>query len=157
MHIDSDLAAFLTSPVMIILGTCNAHGSPDIGRGVGARVDSSGATVDVVVSGWQWPGTVANVRNSGRAAVTFARPSDYVTYQVKGRAHIVEYDAVASAICSRYIPKITDVLCGLGLEQRLIADWLTDREAVLIRLGLETAFVQTPGPKAGSPIAAHGC
>src|SRR3569833_1882793 len=103
MQIDSELAAFLSSPVMIILGTCDAHGNPEIGRGIGARVDSSGAAVDVVVSSWQWPGTVANVRNSERAAITFARPSDYVTYQVKGRAQFAEYDAAASAICSRYI------------------------------------------------------
>ena len=156
MQIESELGAFLTSPVMIILGTCDAHGSPDIGRGVGARIDGGGATVDVVVSSWQWPGTVANVRNSGRAAITFARPSDYVTYQVKGRAQIVEYDAAASAICSQYIPSITHVLCSLGLERRLIADWLTDRDAVLIRLCIEAVFVQTPGAKAGSPIAAHG-
>ncbi len=156
MQIDSELATFLTSPVMIILGTCDAHGSPDIGRGVGTRVDGGGATVEVVVSGWQWPGTVANVRNSGRAAITFARPSDYVTYQVKGRAQIGEYDASAAAICSRYVHDITNVLCELGLERGLISDWLTDRDAVLIRLGIEAVFVQTPGPKAGRLMATHG-
>ena len=153
MRIDSELAAFLSSPVMIILGSRDAQGGPDIGRGVGARVDSEAGVLEVVLSGWQWPGTVANVRNSGRAAVTFARPHDYVTYQIKGSAQIVEIDAGALLLSSRYIDEITAVLCELGLERRLIAHWLTQREAVVVRLPIESVFIQTPGSKAGHLIA----
>src|SRR5262245_26107847 len=76
MRIDNELATFLSSPVMTILGTCDTHGSPEIGRGVGSRVDSETGLLEVVLSSWQWPGTVANVRSHGRAAVTFARPHD---------------------------------------------------------------------------------
>ena len=153
MRIDNELATFLSSPVMTILGTCDAHGSPEIGRGVGARVDGKIGLLEVVLSSWQWPGTVANVRNNGRAAVTFARPHDYVTYQVKGPAQIVEPDAHALMLSSRYINEITAVLCQLGLERRQIEHWLTQREAVLLRLPIESVFIQTPGAKAGSLIA----
>ena len=153
MRIDNELATFLSSPVMTILGTCDAQGSPEIGRGVGARVDSETGVLEVVLSSWQWPGTVANVRNNGRAAVTFARPHDYVTYQVKGPAQFVEPDAQALLLSSRYINDITVVLCQLGLERRQIDHWLTHREPVVVRLPIESVFIQTPGSKAGRLIA----
>lgn len=156
MRIDNELAAFLSSPVMIILGTCDAHGSPDIGRGAGARVDGESGLLDVILSSWQWPGTVANLRNNGRAAITFARPHDYVTYQVKGTAQLVEPDAQALLLSTRYINDITAVLCELGLERRLIADWLTQREAMMVRLAIESVFIQTPGSKAGRLVASAG-
>ena len=153
MKIGSDLATFLTSPVMIILGTCDTHGHPDIGRGVGARVDGDTGLLEVILSAWQWPGTIANILDNGRAAITFARPNDYVTYQLKGPAQIAEPDPQALTLSARYINQITDLLCELGLERRLIADWLTQRDAALIRMTIENVFVQTPGSKAGSLIA----
>lgn len=153
MKIGTELATFLSSPVMIILGTCDAHGSPDIGRGVGARVDGDSGLLEVILSSWQWPGTVANVRDNGRAAITFARPKDYLTYQIKGPAQIVEPDTQALGLSSTYIDEITRVLCELGLERRHIAHWLTQRDAVTIRLSIETVFDQTPGSKAGRLIA----
>jgi hypothetical protein len=153
MKIGSELATFLSSPVLIILGTCDAHGSPDIGRGVGTRVDSDTGLLEVVLSGWQWPRTVANVRDNGRAAITFARPNDYVTYQLKGPAQVVEPDAQALVLSLQYISQITEVLCKLGLERRLITHWLTQRDAMLLRMRIESVFVQTPGAKAGRLIA----
>lgn len=153
MKLGSDLATFLSSPVMIILGTCDTRHRPDIGRGVGARVDSEAGLLEVILSAWQWPGTVANIRDNGRAAITFARPNDYVTYQVKGPAQIADPDPQALTLSTRYINKVTDVLCELGLERRLITDWLTQRDAVIIRQTIESVFVQTPGSKAGSLIA----
>lgn len=57
MKIGSDLATFLSSPVMIILGTCDVRGRPDIGRGVGARVDSEGGLLEVMLSANRTPCT----------------------------------------------------------------------------------------------------
>jgi hypothetical protein len=153
MRIGSELATFLSSPVMIILGSCDARGAPDIGRGVGARVDTETGLLEVILSGWQWPETVANVRANARAAITFARPNDYVTYQLKGPAQIVEPDAQALEISSRYIGDITQLLCALGLERQLIVGWLTQRDAVILRMRIESVFVQTPGSRAGQLIA----
>lgn len=152
MRIGDELAEFLTSPVMIILGTCDADGRPDIGRGVGARLDRSRGVVDVLVSGWQWPGTIANIRTQGRAAITFARPTDYVTYQLKGRAGVGEPDGGMLALSACYITAITASLCELGLSRQLIDGWLTHRDAVLLRMHADAVYVQTPGAKAGQPV-----
>src|SRR5690348_8560961 len=109
MQIGRELIAFLTSPVMVIVGTVDGNGRPDIGRGMGARVAADHETLDLVISAWQWPGTAANLRTGGRAAITFSRPSDYVSYQLKGRARIVEADADAIQLSRRYMSDISGV------------------------------------------------
>jgi hypothetical protein len=74
--IEVALAAFLESPVMIIVGSCDDGLLPQIARAAGAIVDRAKGRVDLIVSSWQWPQTIANVRRNGRLAVTFARPAD---------------------------------------------------------------------------------
>lgn len=149
MSIDPALASFLASPVTIIVGTGDGEGRPEIGRAVGARVEPGGEVVELVVSSWQWPGTAGNLRASGRAAATFARPSDYVCYQVRGRATIHSADAADVALSDRYMTAILAELERLGLAPELAAPWLTNRDAVLIRIQAEEIYLQTPGAKAG--------
>jgi hypothetical protein len=40
----------------------------------------------------------------------------------------------------------------LGLEKRIVAPWLVDRDLVALRLTVHESFVQTPGAKAGQRI-----
>lgn len=152
MLIDRELAAFLTSPVMIIVGTSDQHGKPEIGRGVGAKVDAAAGAVELVLSAWQWPGTVENLRANGRVAVTFARPSDYVSYQVKGRATVRSVQAGDIVLSEGYMAGIVAALGDLGLAPGLAAPWLTNREAVVARILLAEIYVQTPGPQAGTAL-----
>lgn len=149
---DAELAAFLASPVMIIMGTCGDGNAPEIGRAVGAGVDGETGRLRLVLSAWQWPRTVENLRKSGRIAVTFARPSDYVSYQVKGRATVHPADAEDLALSDRYRAAILEVLMGLGLDRRLALPWLGTRDRVVIGVDVEAVYVQTPGPKAGRQL-----
>jgi hypothetical protein len=152
MQIDPELASFLSSPVMIIIGTSSAQNQPEIARAVGARIDAAAGVADLVVSAWQWPHTLLNLKSNHRIAVTFARPSDYVSFQVKGRAAVHPADAGDLLLAQRYMADIAAVLGGLGLDRRLVGPWLTDREAVRIRVDIDAVFVQTPGPKAGQQL-----
>lgn len=154
MKLDADLAAFLASPVMIIIGTSDAGGRPEIARAVGARIEADAGVVELVVSAWQWPATVANLRRSERIAVTFARPSDYVSYQVKGDATIRPAGAEDLDLARRYMTAIVDVLDGLGLDRRLAAPWVTDQDAVVARFRVQALYVQTPGARAGQEVPA---
>ena len=154
MVIDAELASFMESAVMIIVGTCDNALRPQIGRAVGAIVDQATGGVDLIVSDWQWPETIANVRRNGRLAVTFARPSDYVSYQVKGRATVITAAASDRACAARYVRAMTAILVGNGLDVRVTAPWLVDREPVALRLVAEMIFVQTPGDKAGKMLGA---
>lgn len=149
MMTQPDLAAFLMSPVMIILGSADSSLCPEIARAVGASVRADKSEVELMVSRWQWPQTVRNVEANGRLAVTFARPSDYVSYQVKGEARVITASAENIALSARYRESIAATLEGLGLEPATIAPWLVDRDLVALRLSVREIFVQTPGAEAG--------
>ena len=154
--IDAELAAFLESPVMIILGT-GAEGVPEIGRGLGASVDEGGEALHVMVSAWQWPETVANARANGRIAATFARPADYVAYQVKGRVDLIAPPTPALHACAmRYAASIAEALAELGQPPDRTAPWRSERDLMALRIRPEQVFVQTPGPRAGSLLAGGG-
>lgn len=152
MQISQDIAAFMTSPVMIVLGTSDDALQPAIGRSVGALVRSGEGCIDLMVSEWQWPATVANVRANGRFAATFARPSDYVSFQLKGRAAILPAEAEHLASAARYVETITATLQGLGLDSRIVTPWFVNRDLVAVRLSVDEIFVQTPGAKAGQLV-----
>ncbi|MFC3225698.1 hypothetical protein ACFOGJ_00550 [Marinibaculum pumilum] len=153
MQLDAERAAFVASPVMIVIGTCDAELRPEIGRGLGARIAADGI-VEIVLSGWQWPATLDNLRRTGQAAATFARPSDYVAYQVKGSAALRPADAADLAHAERYMAAIDAELQGLGLPQAVIAPWLVCRDPAVLRLTPARVFVQTPGAQAGRPLDA---
>src|SRR6202161_3469228 len=130
--IDAALATFLESPVMIIVGSCDDSLLPQVARAAGAVVDRATGRIDLIVSGWQWPQTIANVGRTGRLSVTFAPPAAH-----RQRAQ-------------HYIEAMTETFAGLGLDQAVAAPWLVDLEPQVLRLAVETIFVQTPGEKAGS-------
>jgi hypothetical protein len=152
MVIHRDLAGFLESPVMIILGTADGLLRPNIGRGVGASVISLKGRVDVIVSNRQWPLTVENVRTNGKLAVTFARPQDYVSYQLKGFASVHDASPPHLARLRQYIAAVSAVLVGLGLEDWVAAQWFADEDPLVLSLAVESIYVQTPGRQAGRTL-----
>ncbi len=149
--LDHELAAFIESPVMQIIGTADADNRPEVGRGVGAW-PLDGRRIAIVVSAWQWPGTVANLRENGMIAATFSRPSDYVTYQIKGRAEVRDAAAAEIERSERYMVAMVSALMRLGIAPDIIAPWLTHRDARLVTIDVASVFVQTPGAKAGSKL-----
>lgn len=155
MRIGAELARFLEGPVMIILGSVDRAGRPEVGRAVGARVAAAPGRVDLVVSAWQWAGTVSNARASGRLAATFSRPADYETYQLKGRVGLRDADEDDLRLAEGYRARTRAALETLGLSPGLTDHWLTARDPVVLRLGVEEVFVQTPGPRAGAAVDAR--
>ncbi|OAP36648.1 hypothetical protein AU381_19370 [Sinorhizobium glycinis] len=150
--IEEDLASFIESPVMQIVGTADEALKPEIGRGAGAWASADRRRVFLVLSAWQWPGTVANLKANGRVAVTFARPADYVSYQVKGAATL--QSAVADEIdrSARYLAEMVSTLMRLGIPAEVIAPWLSNRDPFLVGIEVSDIFLQTPGAKAGTRL-----
>ncbi len=152
VEIGEAFARFLTSPVMVIVGSRDAAFRAEIGRAVGVRV--AGDAVELMISRWQWPGTAANLSANGALAATFARPTDYVTCQLKGRATVREAAAVDRALAAAYVADVTAALCDLGLVPGVITPWLCDRDLVVARFAVAEAYTQTPGARAGAPLEA---
>ena len=140
---------------MCIIAGVDEHGRPSAGRGIGFQVLEDRETVDVVFSAWQWPRLEASIRQTGRLAVTFVHPSDYVTFQVKGSAAIRATGDDDLARADRFMADARGELEALGVPPAIIAPWLTAREARVVRLGVSEIYVQTPGPQAGMLVGAR--
>jgi len=152
LMIEEDLARFIESPVMQIIGTADEVLKPEIGRGAGAWASPDRRMIHVVLSAWQWPGTVANLKANGRVAVTFSRPADYVSYQVKGEATLRAAEAEEIDRSGRYLIGMVSTLMRLGIAAEIISPWLSNRDPVLASIAVSDIFLQTPGAKAGSRL-----
>ncbi len=147
--IDDALAAFVQSPVMIIVGTRDPHYRPEIARAVGASVHPEGV-IDLLVSEWQWPETIENLRAVPWIAVTFSRPTDYVTYQIKGSVRELRSPTSSEVEHALgYVAATRRELASLGIDPRVSEAWQCVRELVVVRVGADAVFHQTPGPQAG--------
>jgi hypothetical protein len=140
--------------VMMIVGTRDGQNRPDIGRGVGCRVLPGRDRIEVLVSGWQWAGTVANIRETEEAAFTFVRPADYRAYQVKGRASLRDCTPEDITLCERYIATVTAALAEQGVPDAMTAAWLTPRDIVAATVEISGVSIKTPGHQAGMVIGA---
>lgn len=148
------MIAFVQEPVMIILAVKDTAGRPTIARGVGARPSEAGDLVDVFVSRAQWPDLIAGCAAGAPLAVTFCRPANYRTYQIKGP--VLETGDIAPddhALSRRYMEAMRAALIALGVRDRQIDFWITDRDLVRVRFVPSAAFTQTPGPDAGRILA----
>lgn len=151
MILDEERRAFFVSPVMIVVAACGAELRPSIARALGARL-GDGDVVEIVVSRWQWPMLVDDVARRGDIAVTFVRPSDYVTYQAKGRGRVRAAAPDDLALAERYVGTVSATLSSLGVPASVMAPWLVPRDLVVITVAFEAVYVQTPGATAGSRL-----
>jgi hypothetical protein len=151
MQLTSEMLDFLSSPVLLLVGAADEHRRPAMGRALGV-IARAADEVDVVLSRWQWPEVVRNIASSGRLALTAARASDYVTYQLKGPAIVRRADAEELACAERYWTAITETLSGDNVPAYIVAQWAPNRDMVAARLLVTEAYVQTPGPLAGTSL-----
>lgn len=155
MRLDDELLDFLQRPLMCIIAAVDGEGRPSAGRGVGFHVLDDRETIDVIFSAWQWPRLESSVRQTGRIAVTFVSPSDYMTFQIKGTAAMRETEAADLDHADRFITDATQALASLGVAPAIIAPWLAARDAKVARLCASEIYIQTPGPHAGMSAGAR--
>ncbi|MEZ2132893.1 MULTISPECIES: pyridoxamine 5'-phosphate oxidase family protein [unclassified Sinorhizobium] len=155
MRLDDRLLDFLNRPLMCIIAVADETGRPSAGRGVGFHLLEDRETIDVIFSAWQWPRLEIGIRQNGRIAATFVSPSDYVSFQLKGTATMRDTETPDLDRADRFMTAATDELESLGVPRRLIAPWLTAREARVARLVISEIYVQTPGPLAGMLAGTH--
>lgn len=151
--IDDELAAFIEGQVMIIASSRNRLMRAAIARLVGTRRLAGSGLLDGFVSRAQWPGLPEDLAAGGPLAVTFCRPQDYLTYQLKGQVKDIAPASDEEAGFARgYIARMSAALQRLGVPARQCAAWFCDADLIRIRYEPVAVFLQTPGPAAGSPL-----
>lgn len=148
-----ELAAFCESGISVVVGTRRADGWPVPVHARGCRVD--GATLRVLVQRSEGgPVLDALVARAG-VAVTFSRPADHRSIQLKAlRAEVQAVEAADVAHVERQLAAYRDALAAVGYLPSFLVSFTAhdaaDLAAIVFRP--EEAFVQTPGPGAGSAL-----
>lgn len=155
LQLAAEQLALLARGVGVSVASRDVSHLPDLVRAVGHRVEPSGEIV-VFLSRIDGAGVLANLRANGAVAVVFSQPSTHRTLQLKATRVVI--DAVGGAdfdTVARCREAMIAELVGLGyareVGQRLLA--CEPDELVALRFVPESAFDQTPGPKAGAPVA----
>jgi hypothetical protein len=157
VSIDDQLKAFLEGPVSIVVGTRDSRMAPEITRAWGARVLEDRRVSMCVPLGTSRK-TLDNIESNGDIAATFALPTDYRAFQLKGvRATICEPDAEDITAVERHREGFSTVNIPLGqtrerLEGFFRAEMETSPVLVKIVFTAEQIFDQTPGPGAGKNV-----
>ena len=82
--VPADLVEFLESGVSILVGTRDAEGRPEVARGVGASLAPGRDAMTLYLQQVWGARALANLRATRELAVTFSRPLDNLSVQLKG-------------------------------------------------------------------------
>jgi hypothetical protein len=150
--IDHELAGFLEEGLGIHVGTRDERLRPAGSRAIAARIEHGGRQLVVYLPATGADRLRPHLEANGQAAVTFGRPVDERSCQVKG----VFVDAWEATAEER--PLVVGQREGflrqlelIGIPRLVAAGWVA-WPAVAIRLKVTAVFEQTPGPDAGYPI-----
>ena len=158
MLLPDDLVHMADTGVIVIIGTRDADGVPEVSRGWGVRVLPDSGALEICVSSRVCGRTLDNLADNQQIAVTITSPSTYRSFQVKGRAIATRSITPADLErIARHQRAFTDEVVAVGMPEpsavRLSSIEMEDApEITNIRVLVEAVFNQTPGPGAGSRL-----
>jgi hypothetical protein len=136
----------------ILVGTRDATLTPEITRGWGLTVLPDGHTIDVCVSLTAGVKTLDNLRDHEGVALTLHHTATYKTVQLKGRfLESGEPTAQDWGAVERQKSILTEQTKVHGARLSNVLRILAP-DLIKLRIVVEQAFEQTPGPDAGGKI-----
>jgi hypothetical protein len=156
--IDPATAEFLGKGVGMLIAACDEQLLPIAARATGCRVSRDRRTVTVFVSAAQAGRMVDFLGANGKIAVTFSLPESHRTIQLKGNdAAVGALQKGDIGIVEAYRDAFVAQLNALGYDADKIRRMVTrpTEELIAISFTPNAAFSQSPGPRAGEPLAAQ--
>ncbi len=154
--LDSDNADFIQTGVSISLASCGPDHLPSMSRGLGCKLIEGVNQVAVFVRRSQSQALLDHIRHSGQVANVFSLPSSNRTLQLKGvDARIVPFAAEDIPVIEEHIAEFLLEVVPLGMSEAVVRAILAYQPDDLVSVVYSpcAAFWQTPGPKAGGPLA----
>ena len=154
--LDAVHAAFCQSGVGMGIAASTREAVPTHVRAIGCRVSSDCREMTIFVSATQAEPVLKCISDNGAVAAVFTEPSSHRTVQVKGRnAQAAPLQPGDLEIVEAYRTAFAHALLPLGFDEALIRTLLAcpPADIIGIRLTPTDAYSQTPGPKAGEPLA----
>jgi hypothetical protein len=153
--LDAELAAFIQGGVSIHAASRDADCVPSIARALGCRVSPDRARITVFLLASHAGAMLADFRGNGAIAVVFSLPSTHRTVQLKGNdAALEDLHDGDWVIVARNREAFTADLVGVGYPHSLGRTLTAGTRGDIIAVGftVSAAFLQTPGPSAGTPL-----
>lgn len=151
-----ELIDMIDRGVSVIVSSRDAALRPSLMRAVGSRINADGSEITVYLARSQSAQLLQDMAASGRIAVVFSSPSSHRSVQVKGTG-INGRAATAQdlPVLRRYLQAMEYEICSIGYRLELVHAMLGFEleDLVAITFAPTHAFDQTPGPKAGTPLA----
>jgi hypothetical protein len=151
-----DLVAMIARGVSVIVASRDAALRPNLMRAVGSRIEDDGSTITVYLARRQSRQVVQDLAATGHIAVVFSEPSTHRSLQLKAtRVEMRSADAGDTSVLERYAQAMEREIQQVGFAPPLTRAMLAHRldDLVAVRFTPEHAFDQTPGPRAGTPLA----
>lgn len=149
-----DIVAFCESGVSIALASRDDDGFPLVGRGLACRIDNTGK-VRLVLRADCNRGVLLAVERGAGFAATFTQPTTHRSLQLKG----IGARSAETNLADRRLAKLQTAILRADLVKDGFWDAFAERYCAFepnrlaaIEFVPVQAFVQTPGPGAGSPL-----
>jgi hypothetical protein len=153
--LDTEHAAFIQGGVSIVAAARSADHETAVSRAVGCRVSADRRQVTILLSAAQSAALLADVRANGIIAVVYSQPRKHLAIQLKG------VDAVVAPLApddphliAAYRKNITEQVAPMGYNDAFVQAVMSvvPGDVVAVTFTPSAAFLQTPGPKAGTRL-----
>lgn len=147
-----DVASFLASGLSLNVATASRDLEPNGTRAFAAVVEPDRLHVVVFVHAVAAPTLLRDLGENPRLALTFGRPADHRTAQLKGTflgSRPASDDDRPEV--ERQAEGFARSLEGIGIARAAMTGW-NPWPATALRMRVEAIFEQTPGPGAGEPM-----
>ena len=154
--LDLTHAAFVQSGVGMGIAASSRDAVPAHVRAIGCRVSPDRRRVTVFASSTQAEPVLRCIRDNGVVAAVFTDPLTHRTVQLKGRDAQVNGLAGGDVdIVEAYRTAFAKAVAPLSFDETLIRQLLFCPPADIVGISFTPteAYSQTPGPKAGEPLA----
>jgi hypothetical protein len=152
--IDEGLKELVESGVAVVVGTTDGEGRPELVYAWGPRVLADKRSILLCVERARASGTLANLADTGKIAMTVADPATYRSIQFKGTL-LKTGDASAEdcAWVTRHRAAFASSTALVGDDLTAMRNtWMENEPLYCIEFAVDAAFDQTPGPEAGRPL-----
>jgi hypothetical protein len=149
----AEIVDFCQSGISIVLASAE-RGRALVGRGVACRIHASGE-IRILLRQTSNGLLLQAVERGGGIAITYTQPSNDRSIQLKSaRARIAPLTAEDGPAALRQAAAFRVALMGIGYSEAFAAAYCAYEPHELVALDLmpEQAFIQTPGPSAGSAL-----
>jgi len=153
--IDEELAAFLQSGIAMHAASVGPGNVSHLARAAGCRIAPDRRTVVLYLAQSQGSEVLEQIRANGAIAVVFTKPTSHRTVQLKATdARVVAPRAEDLADIDRQVGAFDAELSSIGFPKRF--GWVlaggSPSGLAAIAFTPTGAFLQTPGPSAGSAL-----